>query len=315
MTRAAWDPAEVFEAHRGLLRAVAYRMVGSATDAEDLVQDTYLRWMRVDHRMIESPRKWLIRALTNLCMTFLSSARRRREEYVGPWLPEPLLTVGPEPGPDEVAEARDLVTIGTLFALERLTPSERAVFILHQAFGHTFSEIADLLDLTESNCRQLHHRARRHIREPERRNVADREHHQELLTRFLMAARNGDLDALERLLAEDVKYTADGGGHVGVARRPVAGRPAVKRLAVGMFASAADLRIGTTLQIPVFVESEVNTEPALLCLSGDLVVAALVVSPDTEGLRIANLYTLANPDKLGHLTSRWQAVARARTYR
>src|SRR6266700_3976369 len=188
-----------FEAERSWLLGVAYRMLGEVQEAEDMVQDAYLRWTAADRTAVESPRAWLTKTVTNLCLSRLTSARARRESYVGPWLPEPVLTGhGGDAvlGPLETVEQRDTVSVAMLTLMERLTPAERAVFVLREAFGYPHHEIAEMLDITDIASRQLHTRARRHLSERDRHRPADPSATRELVERFLEAAFQGDLAGL-----------------------------------------------------------------------------------------------------------------------
>lgn len=284
-----------FEAERGRLFGLAYRLLGLAAEAEDVVQDAYLRWESADRDTIVVPAAWLAKVVTNLCLNRLASARVRREEYVGPWLPEPVLTEGGALGPLDTAEQRESVSMALLVLMERLTPAERAVFVLREAFGYRHREIAGIMDLGEANCRQLQRRARQRLGAeeavPGARSVpADRERWQGLVERFLAAARNGDMAGLERLLAADVTSWADGGGVVGTARRPVTGRDRVVRYFVGgmgRFAARID-----------FTVAEVNGAPAVLAWTGARLSGVVTLDVDAGEDRIAGLRIVANPEKL-----------------
>ncbi|MET9358797.1 RNA polymerase sigma factor SigJ [Streptomyces sp. NPDC006617] len=224
--------ADEFERHRPRLFGIAYRMLGSAHEAGDAVQDAWPRFASADRAGIEQPGAWLARVVTNLCLTRLTSARARRESYVGTWLPEPVVTADGTLGPLESAEQRDAVSTALLLLLERLTPTERAVYVLREAFAYGYREIAGVLDLGEANCRQLHRRAVRRVGEPGSRFEPVPGRRERLVASFLTAAREGDLAGLEKLLAEDVTWWSDGGGKVSAARRPVEGRDKVLRFVV-----------------------------------------------------------------------------------
>lgn len=268
---------------------IAYRMLGSAAEAEDTVQDAYLRWSAADRAGIEAPGAWLAKVVTHLCLNRLTSARARREEYVGPWLPEPVLTGDGTLGPLESAEQRDSVSMALLVLLEQLTPVERAVYVLREAFAYGHREIAGLLDLSEANCRQLYRRAAGRVAAgaPKPRFEPDPAQWQGLVETFLAAARSGDLARLESLLTADVRYVSDGGGVVNAARRPILGRDKVARFSIGALERfAADL--------PVTV-AEVNGSPALLF--GE--VAVLLV--EFENGLVSGMQTVVNPEKLEFL--------------
>ncbi|MGW3136322.1 RNA polymerase sigma-70 factor [Streptomyces sp. NPDC001139] len=280
--------AEEFELHRPRLFGLAYRMLGSAEEAEDTVQDAYLRFSGADRAGIEHPAAWLAKVVTNLCLTRLTSARARREQYAGPWLPEPVVTSDGTLGPLESAEQREAVSMALLVLLERLTPTERAVYVLREAFGYGHREIAGVLDVTEANCRQLYRRAVRRVGEERSRFEPVPERQAELVASFLAAARDGDLAGLEKLLTADVTWSSDGGGKVSAARRPVEGREKVARLAVGGAERfAAGLR---------YTPAEINGEYGLAAWAGD-VLAGVVAFEVRDGL-IAHLRVVVNPDKL-----------------
>ncbi|MFF3913787.1 RNA polymerase sigma-70 factor [Streptomyces sp. NPDC001852] len=284
-------PADEFESHRPRLFGLAYRLLGSAHEAEDAVQDAYLRFSGADRAAIEHPGAWLAKAVTNLCLTRLTSARARREEYPGTWLPEPVLTSDGTLGPLESAERREQVSMALLVLLERLTPTERAVYVLREAFGYAHREIADVLGLGEANCRQLYRRSVARVAAPEGRFEPAPERQEELLRSFLTAAREGDLARLEKMLAADVTYWGDGGGKVSAARRPVEGRDKVVRFLVGgaeRFTGGLDIAV-----------AEVNGASALVAWAGD--VLAGVASFELRDGLITHVRTVMNPDKLAYM--------------
>jgi RNA polymerase sigma-70 factor (ECF subfamily) len=288
----ATDPVADFEEQRPRLFGLAYRLLGSAQDAEDAVQDAWLRWSGVDHAAVASPGAWLTTALTRLCLTRLTSARARRETYVGPWLPEPILTTDPAVGPAETVAQRESVSLALLVTLERLTPLERAVYVLREAFGHTHAEVAAILGIGEAHSRQLHTRARRHLAEaPADPPEADPAAWGALVERFLAAAREGEIAELEALLAADVSAWSDGGGRVGAARRPVRGRAAVARFLAGVFAKFTAGLEGRV--------AEVNGEPAVLALRAGQLTSVLAV--ERSGAQVTGLRFVLNPDKLAFL--------------
>jgi RNA polymerase sigma-70 factor (ECF subfamily) len=283
------DTADEFEHHRPRLFGLAYRLLGSAEEAEDAVQDAYLRYRGADRAEIEHPGAWLAKVVTNLCLNRLTSARARRERYVGAWLPEPVITSDGTLGPLESAEQRDAVSLAMLVLLERLTPTERAVYVLREAFGYGHREIAEVLELGEANCRQLYRRAVQRVGEPRSRFEPAPERQRELVASFLAAARDGDLASLEKLLAAEVTWTSDGGGTVRAALRPVHGRDKVCRLvAGGVERFAAGLE---------YTAIEVNGEAGLAAWSGGTLAA--VVSFELRGETITQVRVVVNPDKLG----------------
>jgi RNA polymerase sigma-70 factor (TIGR02957 family) len=286
------DLAAEFENHRPLLFGLAYRLLGSATEAEDAVQNTYLRLHGADRNAIRSLRAWLIKALTNLCLNELTSARVRRESYPGPWLPEAVFTADGALGPLETVEQRDSVSIALLTVMERLTSAERAAFVLREAFAYSHSDIADILDTSEANARQLHRRARQRLEEPKPRFRPDPAHWRALVERFLDAARGGDVNGLAAMLADHVSSTADGGGQVGAARRIVTGRDRVARYLAGGFRRVV-------IDVRLDFDAEVNGEQAVLAFVGPALAAVLFF--DISDDRVAALRILANPDKLRFL--------------
>ncbi|WP_181193270.1 RNA polymerase sigma-70 factor [Prauserella shujinwangii] len=288
-----------FEAQRPRLFAVAYRLLGSASEAEDAVQDTFLRWHSADRSAVREPAAWLTKVLTNLCLTRLTSARARRESYVGPWLPEPVATGPDAEGPLATAERHDTVSLAFLLLLERLTPPERAVFVLREAFEYGHREIADILDLTESASQQLYRRARLRLADDRPRFAAAPEEGRRVARRFLAAARGGDLAALESLLADDVVSWADGGGRTPAARRPVFGAQRVARYLAGWTSrDYPGLRV---------VVTEVNGEPALAAfVDGTLLV---VVVLEVAGGLVRTVRAINNPDKIAYLAGQLSAAS------
>jgi RNA polymerase sigma-70 factor (ECF subfamily) len=279
-----------FVAHRGLLFTVAYEMLGSAADAEDVVQETWLRWAdlgaaaRAD---VRDPRAYLVRIVTRQALNRLRTLARRREEYVGEWLPEPLLT-----GPDvaEEVELADSVSIAMLTVLETLAPAERAVFVLREVFDLPYADIAAAVEKTPGAVRQIAHRAREHMAAQRPRIRVDRAEHEQVVDRFLAALRSGDLQMLLDVLAPEVVLVADGGGEAVAVRRPVVGRERVATLLSRFRTIAPDAVVGTVW---------LNGAPAArIDLAGELDTAvSLVVA---EG-RIARIYAIRNPHKLARL--------------
>jgi RNA polymerase sigma-70 factor (ECF subfamily) len=279
-----------FQDQRHRLFGIAYRMLGSATDAEDVLQDAWLRWQGVDRARVADPAAFLARTVTNLCLTALTSARARRESYVGPWLPEPVLTGEADAqdlGPLDDTVQRESVSFALLTLLERLSPAERAAYVLREAFAYSPREVGELIGTTEANVRQLHSRARRHLAVAEFREV-DAAHWQELTTRFLSAARDGDVAELEALLTADVVSRADGGGIVSAARRPVQGRENVARYVAGLVR-----RFGKGAR-PAFIE--VNGAPAVALTDGGSLRGILLLH--TDGERLTGLDWVVSPGKL-----------------
>ena len=279
-----------FQAQRPRLFGIAYRMLGSATDAEDVLQDAWLRWQDADHAAVTHAGAFLARTVTNLCLNALTSARARREVYPGPWLPEPVLTgmgIDSDLGPLDDVLQRESVSFALLALMERLSPAERAVYVLREAFAYSARDVAELIGTTEANVRQLHSRARRHVGAPHATDV-DPAQWRELVARFMDAARHGDVAGLEAHLAADAVSRADGGGVVNAARRPVRGRADVARYVVGL------VRRFTDGLLPVFVE--VNGAPAVAFTAGGIIYGVLV--PHTDGEHLTRLDLVVNPEKL-----------------
>lgn len=291
------DATALFERHRAHLRGLAYRMLGEMAAAEDVVQETWLRWQAADHAGIRDARAWLSTVAVRLALDALRAARARRESYVGPWLPEPILPddtrAFASPSPDAKAEIASDLSLALLFVLERLSPEERAAFILHDAFDCGYDEIATTLGKTEAACRKLVSRARERVRHdhPQRR-VSDAQHH-DLLLRFAQAAAAQDAAALGALFAPDVVFYSDGGGLARAALNPVFGTDRVQRLVLGLlrkFWSDAPVALRV---------AEINGRPGLLIVTDDRIHSALDI--ETDGACIASVYLLRNPQKLARL--------------
>ena len=284
-----------FEQHRPLLFSIAYRMLGTASDAEDIVQETYLRAQQhaqaTPMETIQSPKAYLTTIATRLCLDRLKSAQAQRETYIGPWLPEPILTSS-EDNPEERAELKDSLSMAFLTLLERLNPVERAVFLLRQVFDYDYSEIAPIVDKSEGACRQIFHRAQEFMRANRPRLPVTREAHSQLLQSFIGAMLNGDLNGLTHLLHESITSWGDGGGNANAGRHPIVGRDSVARLWVGVTRFA-------TADSAVSIE-EVNGWPAMVVRAGALVQA--VIDIETNGEQIIAIRAVVNPDKLQHLS-------------
>ena len=278
------SPVTVFEQHRGRMFGIAYRMLGSAADAEDIVQEAWLRWQSADRSDVAEPAAYLATIVTRLSLTALDSARVRRETYVGPWLPEPIETSA---DPALTAEHTESLSLAILLLLERLTPAERAAYVLHEAFDYPYRQVAELLETSEANARQLGARARAHL-DRERGVVVSGAERTRLLGLFLAAAQAGDLEALEAALAEDALSLSDGGGIVNAARKPVEGRERVARLILGVLEKFGEGMVA----VPV----SANGEPAMLAARDGHPVALWTVDIAPEGVR--RLLIVMNPHKL-----------------
>ncbi|HZE39773.1 MAG TPA: RNA polymerase sigma factor SigJ [Stackebrandtia sp.] len=286
---------DVFESHRRLLAAVAYRMLGSYSEAEDIVQDAWLRWNSALKRgtAIDNPRAYLIQVVSRLALDQLRSARNRHESYVGPWLPEPIATPPTTDDPAESAERADSASLGMLVMLESLSPAERVVYVLREAFGLPSAEVARILDKSDAAVRQLSKRAQDHVDERRSRFDADPTKRREATKRFLSAATSGDLAELLRLLDPDAKLVVDTDGRVRGPKRVIESADKIGRL----FAAIVDeIPAGATVQ---FVD--VNSEPAaVMYVDGE---AITVFHLEVAGDRIVEIYWVANPGKLGRVAA------------
>ena len=277
------DAAAVFDPLRPKLIRVAYRMLGSVADAEDMVQEAFISWMGADRTSVREPEAFLRRTVTRLCLDQLKSARLKRETYVGPWLPDPVVEEEPE----------DDVTLPLMLALERLSPLERAAFLLHDVFGQSFDEVAATIDRDAAACRQLAARARTHVREERPRFQIEQQRGLELANAFFAASRHGDMKTLGSMLAADVSVHSDGGGKRPAALQPILGFDAVMKVHAQLAALFAKhgstlVRAGFINGLPGFVTREAD---------GELQTTALEI----ENGKVVAIYVVRNPDKLVHL--------------
>jgi RNA polymerase sigma-70 factor (ECF subfamily) len=295
-------PVERFEANRSRLASLAYRLLGSAADAEDVVQETFLRWHAADRRHIEVPEAWLTKVATNVSLDRLRSAQMRRERAAGDWLPEPLLDGDPMLGPAETAEQRESVTLAVLALMERLQPVERAVYVLREAFAYSHTEIAGILDITESASQQHAHRARRRITAERVVGDIDRSAARRIVEAFIDAASSGRTERLVALLTDDATAISDGAGRPGkwlrfsvpeqiaaVMQAFFKSTPAKRRLAGGPIAMHAGV---------------VNRRPALIAVIGDRVVGVVVLGVRDD--KVATLRGISDPGRLARVTQQWQ---------
>ncbi|MER7832679.1 RNA polymerase sigma factor SigJ [Streptomyces sp. NPDC095602] len=294
-----------FEAARPRLAAIAYRLLGSASEADDAVQETYLRWHAADVGRIEVPEAWLTKVLTNICLNQLTSARARRETYVGQWLPEPLLTGDPMLGPADTAEQRESVSYAVLTLLERLSPNERAVYVLREAFDHPHREIAEILDITEAASQQIYHRAKKHVADGKARARIDEAAARRIVEEFLAAATSGRTEPLVRLLTADAVSLGDGGGKVPARATPLEGALAVASFLRGLFKPSKAKRalLGGA---PELYATTANGGPAVVAVVDGRVVAVSCLEVGPEG--IVAIRNQANPDKLVRATEQWAAA-------
>jgi len=291
------DPAVSFEPHRRRLLGLAYRMLGSVSEAEDAVQDAYLRWHAADRDVVSNTRAFLTTTTTRICLDTLKSARARREAYVGPWLPEPVLDTAAL-APDTQVELAEDLSIALLLALDRLSALERAAFLLHDVFDCSFSEVATALDRSEAACRQLAARARAHVRDARPQGTSTFRHHsepanhQQLVSAFIDAARSGDLQTLRTLLADDVRLTTDGGGKVPSALNVIEGADRTARFVVG--AVSKGVPEGSIIRIV-----PINGLPGLIVYAPNGSVQS--VAFEIVGNLVRAIYAVSNPEKLSHL--------------
>lgn len=276
------DPSEVFDRHRPLLFSIAYRMLGSVMDAEDFVQEAFVRWQRASGTEVRSPRAYLSSVVTRLCIDQLRSARVQREQYAGPWLPEPLPT---EPAPDAVDES---LSMAFLVLLESLTPTERAVFLLREVFDYDYGEISRLVGKSEANCRQIARRARQSVAARRPRFERSVEHEERLVERFLEACASGDMDGLVSLLSDDITLWSDGGGRVRAALNPIYGSDRVGRFLLGILREIP----------PDFVsrQGQINGQPGIVGYAGGHPMGVLTL--DILDGRIRAIRIVVNPEKL-----------------
>lgn len=288
------NSVETFETYRTYLFSIAYRMLGSVMDAEDMVQETYLRYQTNAPVTIRSLKAYLTTILVRLCIDQLHLAYKQRETYLGPWLPEPILTVSASAmNAEEATIMEESVSLAFLTLMEQLQPAERAVFILREVFDYDYREIADFVGRKEAACRQLFSRARKHLAEHAQYQAAPPELHRKLLASFIQAVQEGDQSVLLEMLTQDAQLVADGGGKVpGAATYPIMGREAISRFAIGVKLSF----IPPTRQVEF---SNVNYQPAIIVRSGGR--ALVVFTIEIEDRQVKTVRFMANPDKLHHL--------------
>jgi RNA polymerase sigma-70 factor, ECF subfamily len=279
---------KTFESYRPLLFSIAYRMLGSAMEAEDMVQEAYLRYENVGDKDIQSPKAYLSTVITRLCLDQLKSAKTQRENYVGTWLPEPLLTA---PSPSAIVGDRETISMAFMVLLENLSPVERAVFLLRDVFDYSYAEIAPVVGKSEANCRRYYHLARQYLTERRPRFDPPAADQNKLLETFMQTIMTGDVDGLTHMLAEDVAVYADGGGKAPSARQPIFGRAAVVRL---LSSSARLIPSDTRVEM-----TEVNGTPSLLFWQGEKLIALTnftILDNQIKAIRY-----IFNPDKLAHI--------------
>ena len=288
------DPT-TFENLRSHLETIAYNLLGSVVEAQDIVQEAYIKWLDVDQRDVQSPRAYLTSIVTRLSINRLKSAQKRREQYRGTWLPEPYMT-DPAGGADQQLQLADSLSMAFILMLQELNPIERAVFLLRIAFDYEYTEIASIVDKSEATCRQIVSRARKHLNMPQRRQPVDQHDFDELLQTFSTACREGDMDTLLTLLHEDIVMYADSGGLTTAPRKPVAGADRVARFTIGAIKKLVPRDITSRHQ-------SINGLPGLVTYHQHQ--PRSVMSFDIENGRIRAIYLVTNPEKLGHLPA-WE---------
>ena len=281
-----------FTSHRPLLFGIAYRMLGSVVEADDMVQETWLRWQRQDESKVQSPKAWLVAAITRLCIDQLRSARRTREEYYGVWLPEPLVESS-APAPNETAALADSLGMAFMLMLEALSPVERAVFLLREVFDYEYADIATIVSKSEANCRQIVRRAKASLpRTTPPRTTAPDARAQEVVQRFLSAARSGNVNELLAVLTDDATLYTDGGGRVTAAGRPIVSADHVSRFFAGIRRRA---RIAPQTRL-----ARINGHPGALVIEQGRLDRTMIFELRDE--RVAAIYIVRNPDKLRHVS-------------
>ncbi|MFD6873526.1 MULTISPECIES: RNA polymerase sigma factor SigJ [unclassified Streptomyces] len=294
-----------FESARPRLEAIAYRLLGSVSEAEDAVQETFLRWQAADVGRIAVPEAWLTKVLTNWCLNLLTSARARRETYVGRWLPEPLLAGDPMLGPADTAEQRESVSYAVLVLLERLSPNERAVYVLREAFAYPHREIAEILEITEASAQQIHHRAKKHIADGRARTEIDEATALRIVEEFLAAATSGRTEPLVRLLTQDAVSVGDGGGKVPARAKAFEGALSVATFLRGLF-KPGEAKRSLVGGVPEIHATIANGGPAVVAVVEERVVGIICLEVGAEG--IIAVRSQVNPDKLVRATERWAAA-------
>jgi RNA polymerase sigma-70 factor, ECF subfamily len=285
------DALAAFNEHKSILFAIAYRMLGTVMDAEDMAQETFLRWQKCDHNSIDSPKAWLSTVITRLCINHLNSARVQRQEYVGPWLPEPLV-IDPSPVPGENAQLSDSVSVALLVLLENLSPTERAVFVLRDVFNYEFREVSLIVEKSEANCRQLLSRAHQHLAARRPRFESSPEQQERLVEAFIRASTHGDAQELMEILTDDIRFVSDGGAETRALRRPVVGMENVLRFLIHEGPRQRPV-------ISSYRRAVINGQPGFIAYSDGKPHAAVIFDIDHD--RIRTIYLVVNPEKLQRL--------------
>jgi RNA polymerase sigma-70 factor, ECF subfamily len=282
---------ESFNQHRSMLFAIAYRMLGTVADAEDMVQETFLRWQQTTEATVKSTKTYLSTIITRLCIDYMRSARVQREHYVGPWLPEPLMTQQTD-DPATQVELADSLSMAFLVVLERLSPIERAVFLLREVFDYDYDEIAQMVGKSPANCRQILRRSRQHITDQRPRFQVDRQQQEQITVKFLEATNQGNLQDLISLLAKDVTHWSDGGGKVAAALKPLHGAIKVARFLLALHSRHLATAVSHLI--------EVNGQPGIMLIMNDRIQS--VTTLDIVNGSIQSIYTMRNPEKLQRIS-------------
>lgn len=286
------NPTDIFHQHRPRLLAIGYRMLGSFADAEDVVQDVWLRWHGTDQLVVVNSEAWLVVATTRASIDRLRAMRARRETYIGIWLPEPILTEGPET-PEQVQERTSDVSVAMLSLLERLAPDARAAYLLREVFDVDYAQVADVLDKSEAACRQIVHRAKAQLQEEQPRYVVPRQQHLHVLERFAKALANGDFNIMRSMLTDDAEFLGDGGGHILSFPEPLVGGPRIAQL---LYSSLLRYKGGVRIEL-----ASINGQAAVLrYIHGAL---ESVQAYETDGERIVRIRVQRNPEKLARIAA------------
>lgn len=282
------ERAQIFESHRPLLQAIAYRMVGSLFEAEDIVQNTYIKWAKTESDIIHSPKSWLVTACSRTAMDVLKSARVQRLDYVGPWLPEPLIETNL---PDNQAQIDDTVSVALMLSLEKLTAAERAAILLHDVFDYSFDEIGGILNKSPVACRNLASRARKKAQTRKSKYTVSAKDHEKLLSGFINAARSGDIESLKSILVESIEVHSDGGGKAIAARKVLTGKDVVSQFFANIYAKSPLTKVSVR-------HVWYNGAPGIVIYDNDNPVTAISLEIEPDSLKIRKLFALRNPDKL-----------------
>jgi len=292
--------SETFLEYKGLLFSVAYNMLGVVADAEDIVQDVFEKWLTIDSGHVQSPKAYLVKSITNKCITHLEKIKRERSHYIGPWLPEPIITQNE--GANKRLEMLNPLSMGVMVMLEKLTAQERAVFLLKEIFSYGYDEIAEIINRTNDNCRQIFKRAQQHLKDDKKRFAIDMEAHGRILKKFLQASSEGDMDGLIALLQDDIEMVTDGGGSaltvngrtLKALSKPLSGRDVVARFVIKIVQMVQQ-------SIPAFAMKMVlvNDMPAIACFTDSKPVSLIILEVRND--RICNIYVHSNEKKLKSL--------------